>query len=176
MRECGDRGIYGGLIFGMLIRLHICGAHIRGGLIYRGRINGVLRFYGLLPRDNNWSINRVYINEKNNYLSYKSKLNVINFSNHTDWILQDGSLKQNLFYAHKLHLSEEGNAKLVVSICNCISLNASIDKSVSIFSKLFPCHTGLKREDFPMLSCSMSFRNSVCNPDKPIAKYVRKYF
>ena len=34
----------GGFIFGMLIRLHFCGAYIREGLRYRGRINGVLRY------------------------------------------------------------------------------------------------------------------------------------
>ena len=134
--------------------------------------------YGLLPRDNNWSINRVYINEINNYLCYKSKLNALNFINHTDWTLQDASVKQNLFYADKLHFFEEENTKLVVSIYNSINSNASIDKSVSIFSKLFDCHTGfnLKQEDFLMLSCNMSIRNSVCNPDKPIVNYVRKPF
>ena len=42
--------IYGegeGLIFGMLIGLHIWGLYIRGGLIYRGagaRVNGILRY------------------------------------------------------------------------------------------------------------------------------------
>ena len=30
------------------------------------------------------------------------------------------------------------------------------------------------QEDFPILSCNMPVRNSVCNPDKPIIKYVRK--
>ena len=40
----GKGGYMGGLMFGMLIRLRICGAHIRGGLIYGGRINGVLRY------------------------------------------------------------------------------------------------------------------------------------
>ena len=98
--------------------------------------------------------------------------------NHTDWTLQDGSLKQNLFYVDKLHLFKEGNAKLVVSIYNSINPNASIDKSVSIFSKFFACHTGfdLKQEDFPILSCNMPVRNSVCNPDKAIIKYVCKSF
>ena len=67
---------------------------------------------GILPRDSNWSINRVYIDEINNYLCCKSKLNGINFINHTDWTFQDGSLKPNLFYADKLHLIEEGNTKL----------------------------------------------------------------
>ena len=131
---------------------------------------------GLLPRDDNWSINIVYINEINKYICYKSKLNGVSFINYTDWTLQDGSLKPNLFYANKLHLIEEGNAKLAVSLYNSINPDASINKSVSISSKLFACHTSfnLKQEDFPMLPCNVSIRNSVCNPDKPIVKYVRK--
>ena len=109
---------------------------------------------GLLPHDSNWSINRVYIDEINNYLCCKSKLNGINFINHTDWIFQDGSLKPNLFYADKLHLIEEGNAKLAASIYNSINPNASnINEIVSVSSKVFACDTGfnLKQEDFPML-------------------------
>ena len=31
-------------MFGMLIRLRICGAHIRGRLMYGGHINWVLRY------------------------------------------------------------------------------------------------------------------------------------
>ena len=34
---------------------------------------------GLLPRDVNWSVNRIYINEINDYLSYKCSLNDFNF-------------------------------------------------------------------------------------------------
>ena len=64
---------------------------------------------GLLPCDSNWSINRLYIDEINIYLCCKSKLNGINFINHTDWTFQDGSLKPNLFHADKLHLIEEEN-------------------------------------------------------------------
>ena len=63
---------------------------------------------GLLPRDNNWSINGVYINEINNYLCYQSKSIGVNFISYTDWTLQDGSLEPNLFYTDKLHLIEEG--------------------------------------------------------------------
>ena len=70
----------------------------------------------LLPHDNNWSINRVYIDEINNYLCCKFKLNGISFINHAARALQDGSLKPNLFYANKLHLIKEGNAKLAASI------------------------------------------------------------
>ena len=113
---------------------------------------------GLLPHDNNWSISRVHINEINNYLCYKSKSNGVNFINHTDWTLQDGSLKPNLFYTNKLHLIKEGNIKLAASIYNSINHNTSINKSVSICSKMFACHTGfnLKQEDFPMLLCVCS--------------------
>ena len=119
----------------------------------------------------------VYIDEINNDLSCKSKLNGINFINHTDWTFQDGSLKPNLFYADKLHLIEEGNAKLAASIFNSINPNASnINEIVSVFSKVFACDTGfnLKQEDFPMLPCNVSALNSICNPDKPTVKCVRK--
>ena len=88
----------------------------------------------------------------------------------------DGSLKPNLFYTDKLHLIEEANVKLAASIYNSINHNTSINKSVSVSSKMFACHTGfnLKQEDFPMLPCNVSVRHSVCNPGKPIVKYVRK--
>ena len=132
---------------------------------------------GLIPGNNNWSINRVYTDEINNYLCYKSKLNGINFINHTDWTSQDGSLKPNGFYADKLHLIEEGHPKLAASIYNSISINASnINEIVSVSWKLFACDRGfnLKQEDFPMLPCNVSVGNSICNPDKPTVKYVRK--
>ena len=34
---------------------------------------------GLLPGDENWSVNRIYIREINDYLSYKCDLNGMNF-------------------------------------------------------------------------------------------------
>ena len=97
---------------------------------------------GLLPRCHNWSINRANINEIKNYICYKSKSNGVNFINHTDWTLQDGSLKPNLFYTNKLHLMEEGNVKLAASIYSSINHNTSINKIVSISSKIFAFHTG----------------------------------
>ena len=133
--------------------------------------------YGLLPHDSNWSINRVYIDEINNYLYSKSKLHGINFINHTDWTFQDGSLKPNLFYANKLHLILEGNGKLAASIYNSINPNASnIDEIVSVSSKLFAGDTGLnlKQENFSMLPCNVSVCNSVSNPDNPTVQCVRK--
>ena len=132
---------------------------------------------GILPHDSNWSINRVYIDETNNYLCDKSKLNGTNFINHIDWTFQDGSLKPNLFYADKLHLIKEGNAKLAASIFNSINPNASnINEIVSVSSKVFACNTGfnLKQEDFPLLPGNMSVRKTICNPDKPTVKCVCK--
>ena len=95
--------------------------------------------------------------------------------NHTDWTFQDGSLKPNLFYANKLHLIEEGKAKLAASIYNSINPNASnINEVLSDSSKLFACDTGfnLKQEYFPMLPCNVC--ESVCNPDKPTVNCVCK--
>ena len=113
----------------------------------------------LLCHDNNWSINRVYIDQINNYLCYKSKLNGVNFINHLEWTLQDGSPKPNLFFADILHLVEERNAKLAVLIYNSIIPNASkMNEIISI----------------PMLPCNVSVCNPVCNPEKPVVKYVRK--
>ena len=43
-------------------------------------------------------------------------LNGVNVINQTNWTLQDGSPKPSYFYANKLNLTEEGNAKLAV--CN----------------------------------------------------------
>ena len=64
---------------------------------------------GLLHRDENWSVNRIYITEKNNYLSYKCDLNWVNFMKPNNWTLSNSSLKGNLFYFDNLHLIEDGN-------------------------------------------------------------------
>ena len=42
--------------------------------------------------------------------------------------------------------------------------------------QVFGCDTGfnLKQEDFPMLPYNMFVRKTVCNPDKPTVKCVRK--
>ena len=122
---------------------------------------------GLLPHDNNCSINRIYIEKMNNYLCCKSKLDGINFTYHTDWTLPDGSLillkTEMLNYLYRYTTPSNSNA-------------SKFNEIVSISSKLFACNAGfnLKQEGFPMLSCNVSVRNSVCNPDKSTVKYVRK--
>ena len=54
---------------------------------------------GLLYRDESWSVNRIYIKEINDYLSYKCDLNGVNFAKPSDC-----SLKTNLFHVDNLHL------------------------------------------------------------------------
>ena len=65
---------------------------------------------------------------------------------------------------------------LVMSFYGFINPKANINKSVSISSKIFACHTGFnsKQEDLIMLPCNVSVRNFVWNSDKPTIKYVRK--
>ena len=126
---------------------------------------------GLLPRDANWSVNRIYINEINDYLSYKCGLNDFNFVKPKDWTLHNGSLKPNLFYMDNLHLVEEGNMKLSESIINVIKPNKNIPtESISISSKCFnhAADLNINDYDFPPLPCNMSVRNFVPS-SKPVS-------
>ena len=52
---------------------------------------------GLLPRDHNCSVNRVYIKEINADLQYKCKLNNANFINPSGWTLENDDLNQIYF-------------------------------------------------------------------------------
>ena len=89
---------------------------------------------GLLPRDENWSVNRIYLKEINDYLSNECDLNGINFIKSNYWTLQNGSLKANLFYVHNLHLIQDGNIKLSESIVHVIKPNRKTTKSVLMTS------------------------------------------
>ena len=123
---------------------------------------------GLLPRDVNWSVNRIYINEINDYLLYKCSLNDFNFVKPKDWTLHNGSLKPNLFYMDNLHPVKEGNMKLSESIINVIKPNKSIPtESISISSKCFnhAADLNINDYDYPPLPCNMSIRNSVPSSD-----------
>ena len=124
---------------------------------------------GLIPHDDNWSINRIYINEINNDLPYKCKQNGFTFIDKKDWTLQDGSLKPNLFYVDKLHLAEDGNAKLAESIVNAINTNVNNYKNATTSSNLLSNtkEFHFNQEDFPPLFV----RNAVCNPVRPVVKW-----
>ena len=59
---------------------------------------------GLLPRDDNRSVNKIYIIEINDYLSHKCNLNGVSFNNPNNWTLRNGSLKASLYHFYNLHL------------------------------------------------------------------------
>ena len=82
------------------------------------------------------------MDEINKYLCCKYKLNGVNLINRTDVTLQDGSQKPNLFYVDKLHLIEERTTKLGLSIYSSINPKGSLNKGVSVSSKLFACEIG----------------------------------
>ena len=130
---------------------------------------------GLLPRDVNWSVNRIYINEINDYLLYKCSLNDFNFVKPKDWTLHNGSLKPNLFYMDNLHLVEEGNMKLSKSIINVIKPNKNIPtESISISSKCLNHATdfNINDHDFPPLPCNLSVRNFVPSSERVYANSI----
>ena len=123
---------------------------------------------GLLPRDVNWSVNRIYIYEINDYLLYKCSLNDFNFVKPKDWTLHNRSL-------NILHLVEEGNMKLSESIINVIRPNKNIPtESISISSRCFN-HAGdlnINDYDYPPLPCNMSVRNSVPSCERVYANSI----
>ena len=130
---------------------------------------------GLLPRDVNWSVNRIYINEINDYQLYKCSLNDFNFVKPKDWTLHNGSLKPNLFSMDNLHLVEEGNMKLSESIINVIKPNKNIPtESISISSKCFnhAADLNINDYDYPLLPCNMSVRNSVPSSERVYANSI----
>ena len=124
---------------------------------------------GLLPRDKNWSVNRIYIKEINDYLSYKCDLNGVNFIKPNDWTLRNGSLKADLFHFDNLHLIKDGNTKLSESIVNIIKPNSKTTESVSMSSKLFN-HTvdfNFNDKDFLPLPFSLPAYDCTCS-NKPV--------
>ena len=133
---------------------------------------------GLLPRDVNWSVNRIYINEINDYLLYKYSLNDFNFVKPKDWTLHNGSLKPNLFFMDNLHLVEKGNMKLSESIINDIKPNKNIPtESISILAKCFnhAADLNINDYDYPPLPCNMSVRNSVPSSESAYANSIHSY-
>ena len=131
---------------------------------------------GIIPRDENWSINRVHINEINNYLRYKCNLFNTKFLDQIDWTLLNGSLNPEYFYSDKLHLIEKGNTKLAELIYKSINPNISYNNNASISTKLFISKPvfNLNQEDFPPLPCSrINVRKHVrpvswSNPVRPV--------
>ena len=75
--------------------------------------------FGLIPRDEGWSVNRVLIKDANRILEYlclKHDFSFIEQSN--GWTLPNGSLDLSLFFRDSLHLIENGNVNLFKFIIN----------------------------------------------------------
>ena len=123
----------------------------------------------LLPRDENCSVNQIYLKEINDYLSFKCDLNGINFIKPNNWTLHNGSLKANLFYVDNLHLIQDRNIKLSESIVSVIKPNSKTTESVSMSSKLFnpAADFNFSDKDFPLLPCTTTVCNFVCS-SKPV--------
>ena len=123
----------------------------------------------LLPRDENLSVNRIYIKEIDDYLSYKCDLNGVKFIKPDDWTLRNGSLKANLFYVDNIHLILDGNIKLSESIVNVIKPNSTTTENVSMSLKLFNhlADFNFNGKDFPPLPCSITVCDSV-RSSKPV--------
>ena len=128
---------------------------------------------GLLPRDESWSVNRVYIKELNEYLHHKCNFIGVTFIDQIDWTSQNGSLKSNLYYDDNLHLIEEGNAKLAALIYKHINPPVCNNNSVSVATKLFPRNIDfyLSDEDFPPIQHNTALKKI---SDDRIVKYVNK--
>ena len=72
---------------------------------------------GIIPRDFNWSVTRVYIKEVNDMLKTKYSESCFTFiCPDSEWILSNGSLDSDLFHLDNVHLVENGNLKLAESI------------------------------------------------------------
>ena len=88
------------------------------GIIFRRKSNTLnIIIFGLIPRDECWSVNRLLINKVNDILKYECHKNGFVFivQDH-GWALPNISLDCSLFYKDSLHLVEQGNVKLAKSI------------------------------------------------------------
>ena len=109
---------------------------------------------GLLPRDESCSINRVIIDQVNDILQYKCVNEGFYFIDQSNgWTHDNGELNFKLYYKDSVHLIENGNAKLAMSLCSNRVLNNNINKNVSkqynLYSNCF--YFTLKEDEFPPL-------------------------
>ena len=91
--------------------------------IFQKKSSGInVSAYGLIPRDECLSVNRVLINEVNEILKHQCNINgfAFIFQDH-GWTFANDSLDCYLFYKDLLLLIEQGNVKLAKSISLTIS-------------------------------------------------------
>ena len=117
-------------------------------------VNAII--FGILPRDDSWSVNRVSIKKVNQILKlkcYESSCTFVSYD--SGWSLANGFLNADLYYSDRLHLVEKGNLKLAESIFNSIEVpNDFICRNHNNkFSKSYKMAVSFKlnNTDFPPL-------------------------
>ena len=86
---------------------------------------------GLLPRDESCSINRVIIDQVNDILKYKCVNEGFYFIDQSNgWTHDNGELNFKLYYKDSVHLIENDNAKLAMSLCSNIILIKMFQNSI----------------------------------------------
>ena len=124
--------------------------------IFKSKYGSISIFvFGILPRDFNWSVNRVYIREVSDILKAKCSQSCFTFiCPDSEWTLSNGFLDSDLFYLDNVHLVENGHLKLAESIFSFINNFNNMKHNNHIqFHK--PCKMvvsfNLNNADFPPL-------------------------
>ena len=78
--------------------------------------------FGLILRDETWSVNRVLIKDVNRTLKYLCLKHDSYIDQGNGWTLPNGNLDPSLLFGDSLHLVEEGNVKLTKLIINSVAL------------------------------------------------------
>ena len=106
--------------------------------------------FGILPRDDSWSVNRVSIKTVNQILKIKCYESSYTFAIHdSGWTLADGSLNADLYYSDRLHLVEKGNLNLAESIFNSIEVSNDSNHN-NKFSKSYKMAVSFKLNNKPL--------------------------
>ena len=106
--------------------------------------------FGILPRDDSWSVNRVSIKTVNQILKIKCYESSYTFAIHdSGWTLADGSLNADLYYSDRLHLVEKGNLNLAESIFNSTEVSKDSNHN-NKFSKSYKMTVSFKLNNKPL--------------------------
>ena len=130
-----------GLISRLIPLVILLIASSKQALFFRRKSNTVnIIKCGLIPRDECWSINRLFISRVNDILKYECHKNGFVFivQDHS-WTLLNGSLDCSLFFKDSLHLVEQGNVKLAKSSVNvnCTEQSNARSKVVTHYVVMF---------------------------------------
>ena len=129
---------------------------IEVGSTFKSRYSSIVIFIcGILPRNFNWSVTRVYIKEVNYILKTKCSHSCFYFYlPRQRWTLSNGSLDPDLFYLDNVHLVQNGNFKLARSIFSLIKNFDNVKRNNHIqFNKSYKMAVSskLNNADFPPL-------------------------